>query len=305
MCGPVILALALTLAAQWTDSGPEQQTPDGVTITGSESAHLKLGAWGAAGGLVERTSPGYLAFVAKNPAYSAAASFYFMDEGYRVTAPVWAAIAQPSPSSGFLTYASLRWDGTLFLHHGIVTGPGSGSGNIALDCAPTEGMCYIAIAAHLPGGEQSPPRVHGALTVSNEAEMGPGSYMLQLRHGATKNALLVGGDDPGNIWSSGNLLRLEGLHGKISTREGMFLDPGVGSVTVQGSSGLIMEDPDATMQGHVIERLPLADPDDGRLPQVGDAETWLDAGAQVLHLKVRVALGPDGIRDVALPLGAP
>lgn len=291
------LILALALAAQWTDSGPEQQTPDGVTIAaGGESGHLKLSGWGWQGGYVERTSPGYLAFVANNPSYSTAASLYLLEaSAYRPNG--FALIAQ---HDGY-PYARLRWDGMMFAHKGITTGPGTGSGNIALDCAPSEGMCYLAVQAHLPGGVQDPPRIHGALTVSNELEMGAGSYMLQLRHGATKNALLIGGTDPGNIWSSGNLLRLEGVNGMISTREGMRLDPGVGTLTIFGASGIAMDDPTAPIRGHVIDPLPLAEPADSRIPDVGDAEAWLDEGGadDVLRFRVRTS---SGIKEASMVL---
>lgn len=230
----MLAALLLSVALQWTDSGPEQQTPDGVTVgAGEQSSHLKLAAWGWMGGLVERTSPGYIAFQANNPSGSTAASFYLLDAGpYRPEGYAWLA------THGGFPYGGLRWDGMLFAYRGLVTGPGTGSGNVALDCLPSSGMCYLAVQSHLPGGVQDPPRVHGALTVSNELEMGAGSYMLQLRHGPTKNAMLVGGADPGDLWLSGSLIRLEGVNGMLSTREGMRLDPGVGTLMVMGASSL-------------------------------------------------------------------
>lgn len=290
---------ALLLALALVATPPDVEGANVSTgVLGDGTGHLKLGGWQWQGGIIERTSPGYLAFIANNPAASTAASLYMLDAGpYRPAGYAW-----ESSYAGF-PYGRLRWDGTLFLYRGIVAGPGVGSGNTHLECAITAGMCYLGLVAHLPGGEQVPPRVHGALTVSNAEEMGPGSYMLQLRHGADKNALLVGGANPGNIWSSGDLIRLEGVNGMLSTREGMRLDPGVGAVRVLGASGLVMDDPDASMVGHVVERLPLADPSDARIPAAGDAEVWLEDGATpVLHFKVRTS---SGIKTAALPLVTP
>ena len=190
---------------------------------------VQLGGWVWTDGVIKRVSaPLYLVLSGNTPSDATSADVYVMPQHLRLTGPVL------SVSNGEGTVASVNGDGTVSVSRGLLVGPGTGSGNVALQPQADCDGCYLALMGRLVGGGTHPAR-HGATTLGNAHRLGPGEYALQVKDGEHSGLWL---DWQGSLELAGPHLWLgDGEPAAVHASGGLTLDAGAKDVTTHLRSG--------------------------------------------------------------------
>lgn len=304
-----MLALALILATQWASDGRSVllDDPSESVVLGAPGVllgerlrvdatlglvggvHLAGGLW--SDGLIKRTGPGYIAIQGNVAANGTAADVVLYTTVQRTAGYLLTVNNLSAPM------LAVSFDGIASVGKELVVGPGTGSGNVSLTCAPA-GSCYSVVMGQLPGGGQHPAR-HGGTTVGNSTRMGAGEYPFQIKDG-DHDDLFVNAD--GSPFFSGPIIDWsQGNGGTLHTGGGMTLDPGpTFAVDVKGVVGIRFPD-GGIVDGHVREHLPTSAPDTSTWP-IGRSEPWEDDDCGCLRVTVKTTTG---VRTVTLPWDAP
>lgn len=138
---------------------------------------VQLSGWLWTDGIVERVdAPLYLVLRGNTPSDATSADVYVSPKHARSSGPIF------SITNGTDVIATINADGTIAVSKGVLAGPGTGSGNVALQPQMDCDGCYLTLLGRLVGGGTH-PAFHGATTLGNKNRCGEGEYVLQAKDG--------------------------------------------------------------------------------------------------------------------------